>query len=143
MAQWPDIVLTGVLLCSPKGKSAVDQNVQGRCQDGHIHSSAGVAVRGEKERDVIQESPVGLRTTSPWAQGRNGFLDGGTAWAKAQALTVQAGTQSVRADQAKVGGDLTAGEEMRVLKALLPAQSRSLDKRCGSGVLIQDKARSL
>lgn len=92
-AQWPGIALTGVLLCPPKGKSAANQNVQGRCQDGHIHSSAGVAVRGEKERDGIQESPVGLRTTSPWAQGRNGFLDGGTAWAKAQALTVQAGTQ--------------------------------------------------
>lgn len=89
----------------------MNQNV-GRCQDGHIHSFAGVAVRGEKERDGIQESPVGLRTTCPWAQGRNGFLDGGRAWAKSQALTVQAGTQSVREDQAKVGRDLTAGEEM-------------------------------
>lgn len=96
----------------------------GRCQDGHIHSSSGVAVRGEKERDGIQESPVGLRTTSPWAQGRNGFPDGGTAWAKAQALTVQAGTQSVRADQAKVGRDLTAGEKMACPEAptALPKQ---------------------
>lgn len=35
----------------------------GRCHDSHIHSSAGVAVRGEEERDAIHKSPVGLRTT--------------------------------------------------------------------------------
>lgn len=50
----------------------------------------------------------------------------------------------MRADQAKVGRDLTVQvRRWHVLKALLPAQSRSLDKRCGSGVLIQDKVQSL
>lgn len=46
----------------------VDQNV-GRCQDRHLPSSAGVAVRGKEERDAIPEILVRLRTTLPMGPG--------------------------------------------------------------------------
>lgn len=62
MTQWPGRALTGVLLC-PHRTVCLGTKLGGRCHDSHIHSSAGVAVRGEEERDAIHKSPVGLRVT--------------------------------------------------------------------------------
>lgn len=78
----------------------------GRCQDSHIHSSAGVAVRGEEERDAIHRAPWDSGPLCPWrnGQGRNGFPDGRNNLGKIpETLTVQAGMQNVRVDQAKMG----------------------------------------
>lgn len=58
----------------------------GRCHDSHIHSSAGVAVRGEEERDAIQE-PRGTEdhfVHGEMARGGMAFLMEETAWAKSQ-----------------------------------------------------------
>lgn len=81
----------------------------------------------KEEKDAIQESPVGLRTTLPMAPGEERPSCGGSNLGKIpETLTVQRGLQNVGADQATVGRALAVVvRSWPVLKAWLLAQSRS------------------